>query len=803
MIISPPFLPQPDPTFRNADAIDPVMDAVEGFELAHGIYPIAFDRRWHGGVHLAPNMDMEVRAIADGEVVAYRVCQHVYDRGEGTPDSNAGFVLLKHTTETGDGRTLTFYSLYMHLLELAGYQSIGADAQLIPAFLRRPVGHPYRKVIPAAQPGGGQKVYRKDILGWIGQCHGQKHLHFEIFMTQEDFNAYFGTTQLGNTHPRTPSSTDYWGHSYYVIPGGQTLRSTAPSQFDSHYFPTLQQGQLDDDHTLYVEAYFDKGHRYTQSWIDKGDGHRMPLTDKPVKEEDYEYQLYERATKLYPGCPSDGYELLRFGRILSSPATLTDGQVTTGLGFASGMAGDSRPMHIESPCATWVSVMFDQGKRGYIDIHHPSIQKLSDADFPCFKGWQKLSEGNGPFNGDGLCDIDSLKKLVKDVADHQTAQEIAQKQEYKKEDILARYIKFNDKVRQQLHGFVCQAPSEWDSSSNHARYQKLMAEGEFYHGDEPGYDAFIKLLSSFQFWDKTGFKPGEKFWFFHPLAFIRHFRKCGWLSTDEIASTFPKYAYYKLAQNTYSAITNSVNATITKQIATERVGKYKTALNIAMRKYGIANNRNRQVQFLGQVFLETDRWNTIKEYGEGRYNPTQPATEYYAAFYGRGVLQLTWADLYDAYGAFMHLANNASEIYADPRISKTSAHWFGDPRQKDAQGKVVIAGRKQTWCPRYDPQTICESLDLTCDSGGFFWIYKHHDGVRNINRVADLPVNQASIARVSILVNGGGNGFYERQAFSLFVAKRLTDMTNVDQMCTFTPPKCSKSITINYSNIEE
>ncbi|WP_061167113.1 hypothetical protein [Caballeronia hypogeia] len=61
-----------------------MMDAVEQFELAHGIYPVAFDRRWHCGVHLAPNMhgdEANVYAIADGEVVAYRVCQNAIDAG--------------------------------------------------------------------------------------------------------------------------------------------------------------------------------------------------------------------------------------------------------------------------------------------------------------------------------------------------------------------------------------------------------------------------------------------------------------------------------------------------------------------------------------------------------------------------------------------------------------------------------------------------------------------------------------------------------------------------------------------------
>lgn len=140
--------------------------------------------------------------------------------------------------------------------------------------------------------------------------------------------------------------------------------------------------------------------------------------------------------------------------------------------------------------------------------------ELSDADFSVLAGGEKISEGNTPFSADGLCDIDALKKIVKDTKDHQTPQQVALTEEYRKEDVLANYIRSNKTIRERLKGFVCEAPSEWDSSNNEARYGKLKDEGEFYHGDEAGYKAFIKLLKSFQFWDKTDFTAGQKLWFF-------------------------------------------------------------------------------------------------------------------------------------------------------------------------------------------------------------------------------------------------------------------------------------------------
>ncbi|WP_244306081.1 M23 family metallopeptidase [Paraburkholderia lacunae] len=270
MIVSPPFLPIAGTTSTNLALTDPMMSIVDDFELAHGIYPIAFDRRWHTGVHLYPaTRNEKVRAIADGEVVAYRECQHAIDGGSAL-DSNAGFVLLKHTSETGDGRTLTFYSLYMHLLELSAYNSVGVSGNDLPEFLRMPSpgGILNPAVAPPAQAGSGKKVSRKDVLGLPGRCHGQRHIHFEIFMLPDDFDHYFGATQLGNTQPHTPAGTDYWGHSYFIIPAGQTFVAQPPGTVDGKLqgiaFDALQSGQ--NEQPLHIESYFHRGSRYTSVW---------------------------------------------------------------------------------------------------------------------------------------------------------------------------------------------------------------------------------------------------------------------------------------------------------------------------------------------------------------------------------------------------------------------------------------------------------------------------------------------------------------------------------------------------------
>ncbi|WP_373386811.1 hypothetical protein [Pseudomonas alcaligenes] len=120
----------------------------------NGFYPMGKNGLWHGGVHFDDNTatlldQSSIRCIADGEVIAYRIDEH-YPVSEYTSEIplikrapfSTGFVLVKHrlelppvptATATTSTDGLTFYSLYMHLLDWKGYQTFGAP--LPPPFL--------------------------------------------------------------------------------------------------------------------------------------------------------------------------------------------------------------------------------------------------------------------------------------------------------------------------------------------------------------------------------------------------------------------------------------------------------------------------------------------------------------------------------------------------------------------------------------------------------------------------------------------------------------------------------------------
>ncbi|UXU91939.1 M23 family metallopeptidase [Burkholderia sp. S-53] len=780
MIISPPFLPEAGlaaPTGTNPDLM---MDAVDKFECAHGVYPIAFDRRWHCGVHLQPNTKSKVYAIADGEVVAYRVCQHGVDSGT----SHTGFVLLKHTTETGEGRTLTFYSLYMHLLPLVEYGEHSADSKELPyEFLRMPTGPVSKGQVTPAVSGEGKKVRRKDVLGWLGKYEDMPHLHFEIFMLPEDFDAYFGRTQLGNSTPTppAPTETDWWGHAYFVIPAGSTFRrlpekADARNKLHGIAFKPGHEGS--NTLPLLVETYFSLGSKYTNVWSLAQDGTRALLTPQPVEEKDYEYDLYKRATALYSSCPSDGYELLRFGRILSTDKKL---------------AADA--------CVTWMQVNWAADRAGYIDINDSNIHKFSDADFLSFMGWQKISNGNTPFGSDGLCDVDALKKIVKVAAEGEQPTVVVKTTENQKAAALSNYVKYNDQVRQQLYGFVCNAPSEWDSTNNEERYAKLLDEGGYYHGNDKGYNDFMKYLKEVQFWNKTGLPAGQKLWFFHPLAFIRHFRKSAWFSKEEFALL-------------YSDSHMSGNASAIRE-------KYRKSLNFSLRKYGLMSYL-KQAHFLGQGAVESNFLCTMQEssmvgkvtevavygvrtnpisvksekdlghwYGEipSEDDPYFRLTKYNSKggfiassydwrfgncdredaqkFRGRGFKQITFRSNYSDYWLYRGWIHQ----------SNFTASWWSDP-QYGSKNRVLM---KKIPARIDNPQIIATEPENCLDSGAWYIACLRPKVVRAIDKdsfcipktVADFTKEEQVIKDVTKGINGELNGIDKRIKYTRMIKEIL------------------------------
>src|SRR5450830_2352 len=601
MLISSPFLSPSGTITPGSDdsreqAAQQELTHLDDYECAHGIYPVSYDRRWHGGVHLTPKFVNEpVRAIADGTIVAYRVSNTSVKEGH-----DNGFILIKHHTETGQDRPITFYSLYMHLAPMKEVRQGEGLVKSLIACMQADTG--------GIKQDGKTRVWRKDILGYVGRMYGHRMIHFEIFMEEVDFSAYFTKTLLGKNTITGNGDTELWGDIYYRIPGKTIVHDKADGSGNA--IET-------DDHALFVRIQYDQGKRITTVWRDAGEGN-TPTLITPAEgqsEPDYEYQLYDHATKRYPACASAGYELLRFGRII----------------------GPDKDKLTAAQQVCRQRIPYAPGKTGYIDINAASIYKLSDADFPHFMGWAKISEGNGALADDGICDI----KVILDVL--QQADKEEQPPKNADQDRLASYLKNHEETRKKLRGLICHAPTEWDESTNQKRYSRLTEAGQFYEGKPDKLEKFYDYVKQFQFWDKTGLKS-NKVWHFHPLEFIKHFRKCGWLSKEEISQLVPNQAI----RTAYNKTTRR-NEVLWEPVRTNTSDdnlifkNHLIPLNQMMRKYGI-NTPMRQACFFGNAIQETSWMQSLPESGgKGLW---------YAPWYGRGFLQLTNPENYCNYWAW-------------------------------------------------------------------------------------------------------------------------------------------------------
>ncbi|MFM0666697.1 chitinase [Paraburkholderia sediminicola] len=142
-----------------------------------GSYPVSGKGMWHGGIHVTEagagrslDLGYGVRCIADGDVVAWRV-DRAYPVSEVLAQDDkpaigaaysTGFALVRHSMEFPRGTTLKFFSLYMHLQDIAGYESDTSQPRpaywstqfKVTEFARdKPHPGPNGQVAPAEQQG--------------------------------------------------------------------------------------------------------------------------------------------------------------------------------------------------------------------------------------------------------------------------------------------------------------------------------------------------------------------------------------------------------------------------------------------------------------------------------------------------------------------------------------------------------------------------------------------------------------------------------------------------------------------------
>lgn len=525
-------------------------------------FPLNSHRSWHGGIHI-PHTDRgsvseKIRAIADGTVHSIR--QPVGDK-KGIPPYNyngatdCGYVLIKHETEIGSGENakVVYFSLYMHLASI--------DVAL----------------------KAGEKVYRKDPLGIVGQVDGRNAVHFQIFCDDTNLAKLVGRTKTELDLTKNGRTDAVYGDMHFYLPIGTKFYSHAP---DNNASTSTEAETYISSEPLFVSMSFDKG-KCTMLTRKKGVfsiGKYSEIGEKLVNADgaDYEYNLYAQAKKLYPQSQSAGYELLRFGRVIN-----TDYETL-----------------VPADAPLWRTISYPGGK-GVVNLALPAVKKFSDGDFPHWTGWQ----------------------LIDDDTDENS--------QCNSEQVLCR-------IGDDMQGLICRFPLEWDASTLEKRLtwlkttvvnesltkQKASRQLDDTETNATGYafDNINPAMSVLNAQSTPSFKqavedtamaeadwnaliehakalcfnvsnlPAGRVWHFNPISFITHFRKCGWIENSVLSLILS---------------CNTNKAPLRKSI-TEAVEKYGDNINIIMLKY-IMNTPIRRAHFIGQGAVESNCLMTIQE----------------------------------------------------------------------------------------------------------------------------------------------------------------------------------------------
>ncbi|MFL9877149.1 hypothetical protein PQR63_02050 [Herbaspirillum rhizosphaerae] len=564
MIISSPLLLPPEelPHYGTDDAmleaamLPTASRLVGGTGAAEGTFPVSNHLMWHNGVHLQAQDKgshvLSLRAIADGEIIFLSRPtpdsadpQHGQNYDEGWTDN--GCIILRHNTEIGaDGNhpvSVTYYSVYMHVEKFIG----GLEE--------------------------GKKIYRKDVLGGAGLVYGhKKQVHFEICCDTTNLQKIIGRAPRWQD-PQQPPAKDgrtdsVFGNLYIYLPATTPVSSAAPTDHLRHdtgsTLGTAQWIELD-----YGDEGATPGSCALTSYSNKGD------YGNTRKDHDAEYNLYKEATerhnmvvKAHPAAkssPSGWYELLRFGRNLGRSAI------------------DKDPL--PDNAAHWRKIKTIDGKEVWTDLNAPGTYKFSDADFLPQFGWNCYDDDSNP--NDQRCDSPKLKALLRAQGDQPDP-------DRNKDDVkLSKRLGDKD-VARALRRTICKFPSEWDRTTISQRYHWLN-EMEYGFKDHPDdWKRFENHLKAITF-EKLPQAYLDAQWHFHPTEFIQLFRKCGWLSKEELAQIYDEKKYASL-----------------EKTSSEYKERYRSAMNIVLRKYAL-NTPTRSSHFFGQCAIESFYMMIVRE----------------------------------------------------------------------------------------------------------------------------------------------------------------------------------------------
>ncbi|WP_334035203.1 peptidase M23 [Burkholderia cepacia] len=513
------------------------------------------------------------------------------------------------------------------------------------------------------------------------------------------------------------------------------------------------------------------------------------------------YNLYKTAVDTYPGCPSAGYEMLRFGRILGP-----DAPAATDL-------HEGRLPHFRK-------IALDGSTTAFVDLNCAGTKAYSDADFPHWQGWTFIDDDT---DRNSRCDSMQLLDLIEPrpptqppVPDLLGSSEVAQgaatvidAATQHRGRLIRAYAKAQrGEMRERLSYCVVKMPSEWARDDFDKRWDWLKGvEGQSPVANilfpiclgDAAYERLKRHHQALAFWEdavENGLTLDKEHYHFHPMRFVDALKCCSWRSTRELAQTLPR----RSSQNAGGAIPWSV--------AWDRWTRGNSgdgfmpqnmhiAINRMWLKYGFITPL-RQAHFLAQIYKESGAFKSTAEKGDERYLRTM-----YEA-----LTPIEAGEDYDNKRAwlqamgFLRGRDRPTYVLQRPGEIREKAQSLGNVQLGDGprfrgRGLIHLTGRNgykiygefRNVDYTTDPSPSRLSIDssVAADSAGYFWASKvmvspNAGALRsgmNIHRRADLGAADINVSAITTPVNGGSTGLQERQEFFKYIHFILDDVESM------------------------
>ncbi|MNG62921.1 hypothetical protein D3C79_211320 [compost metagenome] len=382
----------------------------------------------------------------------------------------------------------------------------------------------------------GEKVYRKDSLGTSGMVDAVNAFHFQIFCDDDNISKLTGRNTRELDVSKDGRTDAVYGDIHFYLPTGTKFYDKAPAHNGTSTDGLTE--RFNSTIPLYASMTLEKGSctMVTRQKDSQTEG-KYALLGEPLVNadgEDYEYNLYKTAMANYKDSPSAGFELLRFGRVINT----------------------EHETLVPADAPLWMTVNYLGGK-GVVNLADPSVKKFSDADFPHWAGWQLVDDDA---DSNSQCNSAAIAALNE-----------------------------NGDYDNQCGKLICHFPFEWEKSTVDARFSWLKTGSDEHDPmSEESYAKFKAHAEALCF--DSGSLASGRLWHFEPKAFIRQFRKCGWLDSEVIE----KVMAANTSKKNKNALDNIKNIT----------SGYYVDINNVMRKYNFSD-ANRICHFLGQGAVES------------------------------------------------------------------------------------------------------------------------------------------------------------------------------------------------------